>query len=207
MKSGRFITFEGCEGAGKSTQTSLLINKLAISGVEAVLTREPGGTPLGEEICRLLKWGKFGDINPLSELLLFNASRAELMATLIVPAIESGKTVICDRFTDSSLVYQGVARGLSADVVAKVNDIATGGITPDLTILLDIPVATGRHRKHTAVADRFEQENGDFHQAVRQAYLELAWQNPKRWKIIDGSQSTVEVAEAVWSQVKAMLEN
>ncbi|ADJ26177.1 thymidylate kinase [Dehalogenimonas lykanthroporepellens BL-DC-9] len=206
MKQGKFITFEGCEGAGKSTQAGLLAGMLASNGMKTILTREPGGTPLGEEISRLLKWGKIGDIDALSELLLFNASRAELVFTVIEPALKAGKIVICDRFTDSSLVYQGGGRGLSTETVIRVNDIATRGLKPDMTILLDIPISTGQHRKSNSVADRFEQEADEFHKSVRQSYLALAEADPERWKVVNGTLSRSEVTEAVWKHVKALLE-
>ncbi|MGI2335548.1 MAG: dTMP kinase [Dehalogenimonas sp.] len=205
MKPGLFITLEGCEGSGKSTQAKMLTSRLKQDGYEVVLTREPGGTPLGEEISNILKWSKPGSINTVSELLLFNASRAQLVTDIISPALSSGKVVICDRYADSSLVYQGLGRGLQTETIRQANEIAVQGLSPDLTILLDIPVETGRERKRHDTADRFEQESVEFHRRVRDAYLKLAEEEPERWRIIKGTAPKEEISEAIWDNVKAML--
>ena len=144
---GFFITFEGGEGCGKSSQSRLLYRRLQKLAVPALLTHEPGVTDLGKKITRLLKWSQDIDISPLAELLLFNASRAQLVKEVIRPALEKGVIVICDRFADSTTAYQGYGRGLDLDTVKAVNRMATQGLVPDLTILLDMPVEGGLARK------------------------------------------------------------
>jgi dTMP kinase len=205
MSRGLFITLEGCEGSGKSSQAKMLAARLKQEGYDAVLTREPGGTLLGEAVSKILKWSTPGSINPIAELLLFNASRAQLVADIINPALNTGQIVICDRYTDSSLVYQGLGRGLSPEIIQQMNDIAIQGLTPDLTILLDIPVETGRERKRHDTADRFEQESLDFHCRVRNAYLKFAGEEPQRWRIVKADAPKQTISEAIWLHVKGML--
>lgn len=202
MKQAIFITLEGCEGSGKSSQAKILAARLKHEGYEVILTREPGGTQLGEEVSNILKWSKPGAINPISELLLFNASRAELVNQVIKPALGDGKIVICDRYTDSSLVYQGLGRGLPKEMIRQANEIAVQGLVPDLTILLDIPVEKGRERKRHDAADRFEQESLEFHCRIRDAYLKLAEAEPERWRIVNGDASKEEISEVIWSHIK-----
>jgi len=200
-----FITFEGGDGSGKSTQAELLYQKLQTVGTPALLTREPGGTPLGERIADLLKWSKAIEMTPVAELLLFNASRAELVDTVIKPALESGTVVICDRFTDSTIAYQHYGRGIPLSTVLEVNAAATGGLKPDLTILVDVPVLVGFGRKKDDKKDRFEEENLAFHERVRGGYLKLVESEPKRFLVIDGTQSKKDIARVIWEWVKAML--
>ncbi|MES0279187.1 MAG: dTMP kinase, partial [Dehalococcoidales bacterium] len=169
-----FITFEGCEGCGKSNQSRALHKRLAEANIAAVLTQEPGGTPLGEGIARWLKWDGDPDISPLAELLLFNASRTELVGKVLRLALDDGKVVISDRYTDSTIAYQGYGRGLDLATVAAINDTATGGLKPDFTILLDVPPEEGLRRKKETQRDRFEQEDIGFHRRVRNGYLKLA---------------------------------
>jgi dTMP kinase len=200
-----FITFEGGEGCGKSVQSKTLYERLCNEGVPAILTCEPGGTPLGDEICRLLKWNADFDITPLTELLLFNSSRSQLIHKLIKPSLEQGKVVICDRFADSTIVYQGYGRGLDMEVIRTINDTATHGLHPNLTILLDLPVDTGFKRKNNNRQDRFENEDTTFHEKVRQGYLELAAEEPERWLVIDASQSKEIIADIIWQKVSRLL--
>ena len=182
-----------------------LYRKLMQSGTPAVLTHEPGGTGVGERIARLLKQLKEVEVAPLTELLLFNASRAQLVAEVIKPALESGKVVICDRYADSTTAYQGYGRGLDLSVVAAVNNAGTLGLAPDLTILLDMPVEEGLARKKDRKQDRFEGEDKAFHQRVREGYLKLATDEPQRWLVIDAAQSKEKIAEIIWQRVSELL--
>ena len=192
-----FITFEGGEGCGKSVQAKALHNRLCQEGVPAILTYEPGGTPLGDEICRLLKWNEDLDITPLAELLLFNASRSQLVDKVIKPNLEEGKVVICDRFADSTSVYQGYGRGLDMEAIRTINNTATQGLHPNLTILLDLPVEAGFTRKSHSRQDRFENEDTTFHERVRQGYLEIARLHPNRVKILNGQESVEDIHLAI----------
>jgi dTMP kinase len=200
-----FITFEGGEGSGKTAQAKALHRKLLRAAVPALLIYEPGGTPLGRRIGRWLKWGRAADMSPLSELLLFNASRAQLVRDIIEPNLKNGMVVICDRYTDSTVTYQGYARGLDLEEVHRINTIATGGLCPDLTVLLDIPVEEGFARKKDRSYDRFEQEDIAFHRRVREGYLALAAAEPERWLVIDARQSRGEIARLVWPRVSRLL--
>jgi len=200
-----FITFEGGEGGGKSVQAKALYRKLVKMGVPVLLTHEPGGTPFGKRIGRWLKWAQDTDISPLTELMLFNASRAQLVAEVIKPALKSGKVVISDRYDDSTTVYQGYGRRLDLTMVKAVNKAATQGLTPDLTVLLDAPVETCFARKGTGKRDRFEQEALAFHQRVRDGYLKLASEEPQRWLVVDASQSRAKIAEIIWPRVSQLL--
>ena len=198
-----FITFEGGEGCGKSTQSKALHKKLTRRGIPAVLTHEPGGTPLSKKIRRLLKHDNDTRISPLAELLLFNAARAQLIAEVIRPALDKGEVVICDRYADSTTVYQGYGRGLDLEMVKTINNNATQGLKPDLTILLDIAAEDGLARKKQQ--DRFEQEDIAFHQRVREGYLKLTQEEPRRWLVIDAAKAEKEIAEAIWQRVNQLL--
>ena len=200
-----FITFEGGEGCGKSVQARTLYDRLLKSRIPVVLTYEPGGTPIGDEICRLLKWNDDAGITPLTELFLFNASRSQLVGEVIKPNLEKGKIVICDRFTDSTTIYQGYGRGLNLGLVSKINSTATQGLKPNLTILLDLAVEEGLTRKQTEKQDRFEKEGIAFHEKVRQGYLKLAAEEPERWLVIDANQSKEEIADVIWQKVSQLL--
>jgi dTMP kinase len=179
-----FVTFEGGEGSGKSTQARLLKETLEQEGRSVLLLREPGGTSLGEEVRRLLLHRET-PLSPQAELLLFLAARAQLVDNVIRPALERGDTVISDRFSDSTLSYQGYGRGLNLAEIRTLDMSATGGLTPDLTVLLDVPVEVGRERNQ-ANEDAFEQEDDAFHEVVRQGYLALAKEEPERWLVLDG---------------------
>ena len=200
-----FITFEGGEGCGKSVQAKELYRRLSQLAIPAVLTHEPGGTPFGRKLGRWLKWAEGTDISPLTELLLFNASRAHLVDGVIKPNLENGKFVICDRYADSTTAYQGYGRGLDLEMVKAVNDTATQGLKPDLTVLLDISVEKGLARKRAKRQDRFEQEDIAFHRRVREGYLKLVADDPQRWLVVDATLPKAKVAGIVWQRVSQLL--
>ncbi len=200
-----FITFEGGEGSGKSFQARALHRKLSQLAIPALLTHEPGGTPLGKKLGRWLKWAEGTDISPLTELLLFNASRAQLITEVIQPNLKSGITVICDRYADSTTAYQSYGRGLDLAMVKAINDAATQGFKPDLTVLLDIPVETGFGRKKNRKQDRFEQEAIAFHRRVRDGYRKISANDSQRWLVVDATQSKEEIAEIIWQRVSQLL--
>ena len=201
---GPFITFEGGEGCGKSTQSRLLLKKLEQQKIPAVLTHEPGGTALGNELRKALKRKRGSFISPQAELFLVAASRAQLVSEVIRPALEEGKVVICDRFTYSTLVYQGYGRGLELSFVETVNNIATGNLKSDLTILLDISPEQGLARKQS-LRDRFEMEDLSFHRRVREGYLRMVAAESERWLVIDGSLPKEKIAGIIWDRVSRLL--
>jgi dTMP kinase len=186
MARGIFITFEGIEGCGKSTQVELLRQHLAGLGHKVVVTREPGGCFIGEKIRDILLDPENRGMTALTELLLYEASRAQHVADVIGPALDAGETVISDRFYDASTAYQGHARGLGADKVERLNLIATGGLRPDLTIVLDLEASEGLRRLGQDL-DRIESEAIDFHEKVRNGYIEIAKCDPERVKVVDSS--------------------
>jgi dTMP kinase len=196
-----FITFEGGEGCGKSTQAKALFRNISNSKVPVILTQEPGGTPLGREVRQWLK-GEFNS-DPVAELLLFNASRAQLINNVIRPALKEGKVVLCDRFYHSTIAYQGYGRGLDLDMINTVNNIATSGLDPDLIIFLDTDVEHALSRKRNK--DRFEHEDIAFHKRVKQGYLEMSKADPKLWMAIDGSLSKSEIEKIIWDRVVGLL--
>jgi len=199
-----FITFEGGEGCGKSTQSRLLLDKMHQQNIPVVLTHEPGGTALGNEIRRVLKREQGIPISPQAELFLFVASRAQLVAELIRPTLKEGKVVICDRFAHSTLVYQGYGRGLDLSTLEMVNNMATENLQPDLAILLNISPERGLKRKQS-LRDRFELEDLAFHRRVREGYLKMAAAEPDRWLVIDASLPKGEIAEIIWDKVRKLL--
>jgi dTMP kinase len=194
---GVFITFEGGEGSGKSTQIARLANRLEAAGVPVRTLREPGGTEQGEALRLMLLNPEFTGLDSIAELLLYEASRAQLVADVIEPALEAGEVVLCDRFYDSTTAYQGFARGLPLDRIRQLNEIATNGLAPDRTIVLDIDPVLGIERATTDGADRLEGESGAFHEAVRRGFLAIAAEEPARVRVIDASGTPDEVAEAV----------
>jgi len=200
-----FITFEGGEGSSKSTQARMLYRRLLKLTIPAILIHEPGVTPLGKRVARLLKWAQDVDISPVAELLLFNTSRAQLVDEILHPALDSGKVVICDRFADSTTAYQGYGRGLDLATVMKNNRSATRELTPDLTVLLDMPVEDGLARKKDGKKDRFEAESIKFHRRVREGYLKMAADEPKRWLVVDATKSRNAIAEVIWQRVSPLL--
>ena len=199
-----FITFEGGEGSGKSVQAAALYRRLSRLAMPALLTHEPGGTPLGKKLSHWLKWTQDTAISPLTELLLFNASRAQLLDEVIHPNLDK-RIVICDRYADSTTAYQSYGRGIDLEMVKAINNAATQGLKPGLTILLDIPVEVGLARKKTRRQDRFEQEAVAFHQRVRKGYLKMAATNPERWLVIDASQSKKKITQIIWQRVSQLL--
>ena len=206
---GLFITFEGGEGCGKSTQIERLGHRLQERGFTVCQTREPGGTPLGEAIRDLLQYNEAGQgILPESELLLFAAARAQICRELILPALERSEIVLCDRFLDSTSVYQGVARAIDPIEVAAINQFACGGLTPNLTLLIDLDPELGLRRAREgrdAPLDRMELEALDFHKAVRRGYLELAAIDEERIRVLDGSQTIQHIEEKIWNAVEPKL--
>ena len=200
-----FITFEGGEGSGKSVQSRALFRRLSQLAIPVILTHEPGGTSLGKKLGRWLKWAQNTDISPLTELLLFNASRAQLVTKVIQPSLKGRKVVICDRYADSTTAYQSYGRGLDLEMVKAINNAATQGIKPNLTVLLDISVEKGLARKKAKRQDRFERENIAFHQRVREGYLKLVASEPERWLVIDASQSKRKIADIIWQKVSQLL--
>jgi len=201
-----FLSFEGSEGSGKSTQIDLLAARLQGAGYSIVVTREPGGTEIGEEIRHLLKHAQSGRaMFPETELLLFAACRAQLVREVILPAVRAGKIILCDRFLDSTTVYQGVARQLSEDPVAIINRFAVGELLPNLTVVLDVPADVGlarARRRASGLPDRLEQENIDFYQRVREGYLLLARSLPERFLVADGTLPSEQITETIWHEFK-----
>jgi len=200
-----FITFEGGEGCGKSVQARALYNRLSQLAIPVVLTHEPGGTSLGKKLARWLKWAQDTDVSPLAELLLFNTSRAQLVDEVIRPNLEKGRVVISDRYADSTTAYQSYGRGLDLNMVLAINNAATHGLKPDLTVLLDISAEEGLARKKTKRQDRFERENIAFHQRVREGYLKMAASEPGRWLVIDATQSKDKIADIIWRRVRQLI--
>jgi dTMP kinase len=204
MSRGVFITFEGSEGCGKSTQVQRLATRLEQEGVPVLVTREPGGTAIGEKIRDLLQFAPESfAMTPETEVLLFEASRSQLVRETIQPALEKGTVVISDRFFDSTTVYQGVARKLSPEIVETLNAFAIGATRPDLTFVLDVDVDTARARmlrrvRPVAVLDRMEQEPVEFYERVCAGYRELAKREPDRVVLMEGSQSASEIEQQVW---------
>jgi dTMP kinase len=200
MRGLSFITFEGSEGSGKSTQVLRLAERLQRSGVPHLVTREPGGTPIGETIRELLQFASHNSgMTPETELLLFEASRGQLVREVIKPALERGLCVIADRFFDSTTVYQGAARQLNREMVERLNAFAVGDCIPNVTFVLDIDAGTAKSRmQKPRRPDRMEQEPEEFYERVRQAYRELAAREPNRVVLIDGSRKPDEIENQIW---------
>jgi dTMP kinase len=198
MAHGMFITLEGGEGAGKSTNLSFVRQWLQRAGREVIVTREPGGTMLGERVRDILLHGRELEISPDSELLLMFAARAEHIARVIRPALASGKTVLCDRFTDATYAYQGGGRGIPAERIAAIENWVQGDLRPDLTLLFDVPVDAGRQRAgQRSEPDRFERENDEFFTRVHAAYLARARSEPERIRVVDAGRSLDEVERQI----------
>lgn len=199
---GRFVTFEGGEGAGKSTQLALLAERLRARGEEVVATREPGGTPGAEAIRALLVAGAVDRWSPLGEAFLHVAARIDHVERVIRPALARGAWVLCDRFLDSTRVYQGLAGGVGLDRIDRLHDTALAGFAPDLTLLFDLPVTAGLARAgRSADEDRYERMGTGFHERVRAGFLDLATREPGRFVVIDASRTVGEVEAAVWAAV------
>jgi len=207
---GRFITFEGIDGSGKSTQLRILADRLRAAGNEVFESVEPGGTPIGKQIRRILLDSANKDLCPTAEMLLMFAARAQNVDQWIIPALGAGKIVLSDRFTDSTLAYQGIARGLGMDTVLEVDRIACRGLVPDLTICIDIDPAVGLARAHARnrnddsnVETRLDEQELDFYRRVREGYRQIAGDEPARFRMIDGARSPGEIATDVWAEVEA----
>ena len=201
---GTFIVFEGGEGAGKSTQARLLFRRLSRDGYKVVSTREPGGPALGEAIRRWLKTRP--GLTPMTELFLFSAARAQLVEEVIAPALVGQGILVCDRFTASTLAYQGYGRRLDLDLIRRLNQAATRGFEPDLTVFLDVPIEAGLARKGKGTHDNFESEALEFHRRVREGYLALASQDKERWLVLDGTQERDVLVRRIWERARSILD-
>lgn len=202
---GLFITFEGGEGCGKSFQSKVLYRKLCCLNISVLLTYEPGGTVLGDEIRRVLKKKRLETISPETELFLILACRVQLVNEVIHPALEEDKVVICDRFTDSTVVYQGYGRGLDLKFIEEIHYKVIQGLKPDLTVLLDMPADEGLKRKRAKARDRFEEAGLVFHNSIRNGYLKLAASEPERWLVIDATLPRSKISNIVWDRVSRLL--
>ena len=207
-----FITFEGIEGCGKSTQINLLASRLKLDGREVVLTREPGGCPIANQIRSLLLDAANSAMVPMTELMLYAAARAQHLTEVVRPALTDSYLVLCDRFSDATRAYQAFGRGIDRQAMETLNSLACNGLAPDLTLLLDCPVEVGLGRARQRIEnssgpreERFELESLAFHQRVRDGYLQLAHEEPERFVIIDATGRPDEVAEAIYSAVSSHL--
>jgi dTMP kinase len=205
---GLFITFEGPEGSGKTTQVQLLAAWLRACGHNVLTTREPGGTRIGDAVRELLLNPAHTEMRPEAEILLFSAARAQIVGEIIRPQLQKDGVVICDRFGDSTLAYQGYGRQLNLDTLRMITAFATGNLRPDLTICLDLPATEGLRRKRNAAGvewNRMEQEQLDFHERVRWGFLALAALEPARWRVLDATKPVAELAAEIRLQIEAFL--
>jgi len=207
---GKFITFEGGEGTGKSTQVAMLALRLESNGLGVQLTREPGGSPGAEIIRHVLLSGAAKPLGPEVEAMLFAAARDDHVRCTIIPALRSGKWVVCDRFADSTRVYQGILGQVDHKLINVLERVSVGELSPDLTVILDLPVQLGleraKLRRGNEQADRFEGEGAEFHEKLRDAYLAIAAREPDRCVVIDASASKEAVADAIWQAVQSRLQ-
>lgn len=203
VNTGRFIVFEGGDGAGKSTQAALLVQALRKNGHTVLHTREPGGTPIGEKLRSLVLDHGQGTVDARTEALMYAAARAAHVEQVIRPALAAGTMVVCDRYVDSSLAYQGIGRGLGEDAVRSINDFATGGLAPDLTVLLDVAPADGRSRRtvgadgRPVAEDRLESEPDEFHSRIRDAFVHFAAREPGRYLVLDAAGDVDALASSI----------
>jgi len=206
LRTGWFITFEGGEGVGKSTQIGLLATRLRGFAREVVITREPGGTPLAEKLRAIILSGGAREFGPLGEALLFSAARIDHIDRLIRPALSRGATVLCDRFVDSTRAYQGAKGGVDPSLLAAMQKVTLAGLAPDLTFILDLDPQIGleraQRRRGVGEPDRFEAEDIAFHRHLRENFLEIAREAPERCRVIDASRSVDEIAQSIWTAVK-----
>ncbi|UCG43491.1 MAG: dTMP kinase [candidate division WOR-3 bacterium] len=202
---GVFITFEGVEGSGKSTQAKLLARNLERRGIGCILSREPGGTGIGESIRSVLLDPDNSSMDARTELFLYLASRNQHVREKVLPALREGRVVVLDRYAESSVAYQGGGRELGEKLVSRLNKFATAALKPDMTFLVDVPVAIGRRRKRTAELDRLEQERVEFHERVRNSYLRMARRAPKRIRLLDGTKPEEELEAEVRNMVDELL--
>ena len=207
VETGRLITFEGGEGAGKSTQVSILVERLRNAGRHAIATREPGGSPAAEDIRETLLSGKVKQFGPFAEALLFSIARQDHIDTVISDALARGQWVVCDRFLDSTRAYQGATGGVPAPVISALERLTLHGIMPNLTIVLDIPVEEGlaRMARRRGAPDRFESQDISQHERIRKAFLDIAEEEPGRCVVIDARKPEALVAEDVWEAVAERL--
>ncbi|GAB4357597.1 MAG: dTMP kinase [Gammaproteobacteria bacterium] len=206
MKTGKFITVEGGEGAGKTTNLKVIETCLREAGIEVVMTREPGGTYLGEEIRNLLLEKREEAMSPAAELLLIFAARAEHLAKVIRPALNRGQWVVCDRFTDATYAYQGGGREMGFELIAELEQSVQGELRPDATLVFDVPVSVGLERAgRRSEADRFEQEGASFFERVRETYLRRAAEHPERYRVIEAGRTLPEVQGEVREVVERLL--
>jgi dTMP kinase len=206
-QKGYLISFEGGEGAGKTLQTKRLRDKLTHAGFDVVIVREPGGTVISEQIRDVVLSAKNVGIAYTSEVLLFQAARAQLYRELVLPSLKAGKVVLMDRTRDSSVVYQGIVRDFGVELIEQLNDISTNNTYPDFTLLLDVPVEIGlKRRGESEKMDRLDMEDQSFHEKVRQAYLQLAKENKgNRWITVDASGDIEEIANTIWNIVESKI--
>jgi dTMP kinase len=211
IRRGRFITFEGIDGSGKSTQLRMIAERLRTAGKDVFESAEPGGTPIGRQIRRILLDNRNLDLCPTAEMLLMFAARAQNVDQWILPALGQGKVVLSDRFTDSTLAYQGVGRGLGAELVLDVDRIACRGLIPDLTICIDIDPVVGLARAHSrnqqqeGTETRLDEEELDFYRRVREGYRQIASEEPNRVRLIDGSQPFDEITREIWDHIRPVV--
>jgi dTMP kinase len=207
IRRARFITFEGPDGSGKSTQARMLAERLRGEGRTVLETVEPGGTPIGQQIRRILLDPTNKELTPVAELLLMFAARAQNVEQWILPALDQGQIVISDRFTDSSIAYQGSGRGLGWEAVLELDRIACHGLIPDISICIDIDTETGlaRAQARGGTETRLEEQDIEFHHKVREAYHELARREPQRFRLIDGRGTPEAIAAKVWEEVAALI--
>ena len=207
---GKLISFEGPEGSGKTTQIELLTSRLKKAGRQFLTTREPGGTAIGEQIRNILIHNSKGDeMTAETELLLFTAARAQLVREIIAPAMIEGKIVLCDRYMDSTTVYQGVARNLASNSVSAINHFAVGNVLPDITIIIDVPLEVSLERikkRNNNRPDRMERQSLDFYKKVREGYLLLARSLPRHFLVVDGTKSKEEIHQFIWTHIQSCLE-
>ncbi|MBF0129261.1 MAG: dTMP kinase [Alphaproteobacteria bacterium] len=208
MRPGRFITFEGGEGGGKTTQVALLVRSLEKAGISPLTTREPGGSPGAEIIRRLLVEGDVGRWDALTESLLHFAARQDHLTRMVKPAMREGRWVVCDRFADSTMAYQGYAQGLGREPVEALHRLVVGSFVPDLTLVLDLPVAEGLRRAglRTSAEDRYERMGEAFHETLRSAFLDIARRNPGRCAVVPAAAPVEEVHRAIVSLVRERLD-
>lgn len=212
-KRGLFITFEGGEGSGKTTQIQLLAQKLQQNNISQILTREPGGTEIGKSIRQLLLSSQSHSLLPMTELLLYSADRYQHVSEIILPSLDKGIWVLSDRFVDSTWVYQGYARGIETNSLDYLCNLASQGLKPDMTFLLDLPAEIGLERSKKRLQDqkinegRFEEEGLSFHQKVRDGFLQLSQKEKKRFYVINASNSAEKVHQDIWQNIQAGLEN
>lgn len=205
MDKGKFITFEGIEGSGKTTQAKLLMERLKKEGIKVIYTYEPGDTEVGQRIRDILLDSEIR-INPLSELFLYFADRIQHIEEKIKPYLDRGFIIICDRFTDSTMVYQGYARGIPVKLIRQLNRIMLNEIKPDLTVLLDLPVSVGLERNQkTNKKDRFEKQEIAFHEKVRKGYLEISKKEAKRFFVLDATEPLDKLATEIYKKVRSIL--